>query len=867
MQRHRPVVSWLLLALVAVVLTAESWLPGNVLVPLTPDDFPTWAAGRGEDELARHEQPNWTMSDVLHLLVPGLATTRAALNRGELPLWDPSQALGLPHLDQIHYSVLYPPAWIPLALGLVGLGILAAVHLLVASTGTWLYLRSLGRSPYAALLGAVAFGTSAWITARLQAFPVVGAAVWLPWMLWGLQAGAREGGFVPRIVTALAVALSLLAGMPQITLLCVLTVVFIEGARFLTAPLRRRKAFGPALAGLGAGLLGVALAAPQVLPTLEYLDGESLRAEQDVQALATECLHPNLLKHLVAPDYYANAALTGLHPLALGDVPGSINPVLNNRAESSMGIGVLGLILALVAMLFGRTFVTRTWSVLVLGLFAVLCLPEAFVVAAEWLPPLRFGSPRRLLVITSFGLAVLAAGGFDLVRTHRMRVTASCWAFSLMAVAGALVLVLSVPSVASSEDVDNWAYELAGALGMPVNQGSDVYPTLPYASFVAASDAAFRSCIIALVVAGAAVMLFRPRALPTLEGWTTLAARRPLLLVSLVCLELVLTGRPLLRPADAEAVTTDASRLDRLRVPALVSAVRATTDDGRVPVRLGRVGNDPSWLRPNFPGLFGLHDVQAYAPMVPRRVAELLRSFAPETGLTGSRLGGFAAESLESPLVDMLGISAVMTHDDAVAPAGMTETERVGHVRVLRNDEALARAWAVPVDGVRHVPEEGAMLVAMKQPGFDPRAEVLLADELSLPADEPGGPPSRSVEVLDYAPGALRIKLGPGPPGVLVVSETWHPRWTAAATYGGGQLEDSPEVRVANHALIAVPVPTELGGVITLSLDDTPVQRGLLVSGGGLVAALGALLISARRRRRGDVVVLEQPDDALEATR
>ncbi|HZL99656.1 MAG TPA: hypothetical protein VFD43_05315, partial [Planctomycetota bacterium] len=161
------------LAVLALVLLGESLLPGAALVPLAADDFEAWTAGRDPDDLRGHPHPNWCMSDVLHLLGPGFAVTAAAAERGELPLWDGTQALGLPHLHQIHHGVLYPPAWLPVLLGWRGLAWAAWLHAVLAGAGTLVYLHSLGRGRAAYLAGAVAFMLSAWVTARLQSLPVV----------------------------------------------------------------------------------------------------------------------------------------------------------------------------------------------------------------------------------------------------------------------------------------------------------------------------------------------------------------------------------------------------------------------------------------------------------------------------------------------------------------------------------------------------------------------------------------------------------------------------------------------------------------------------------------------------------------------
>ena len=120
------------------------------------------------------------------------------------PGWDPTMALGVPHVDEVHYSVYYPPAWLPLLLGLRGLAAMAWLHVLLAGVGMMLYLRSLHRTASAALVGALAFALSGWMTARLHAFPVVGAAVWLPWVLLGLERGAQTGRQLPYAMAAVA---------------------------------------------------------------------------------------------------------------------------------------------------------------------------------------------------------------------------------------------------------------------------------------------------------------------------------------------------------------------------------------------------------------------------------------------------------------------------------------------------------------------------------------------------------------------------------------------------------------------------------------------------------------------------------------
>src|SRR5262249_28823765 len=143
----------IVLVVLCTLLVGESLLPGRLFLPLTPDDFPEWQAGRDPATLQLHPHPNWCMSDVLHLLVPGLAVNAAAAARGELPVWDASRALGVPQLHEVHFAVLSLPAWLPVVFGFNGLAWLALLHLLVAGLGTLAYLNAIGRTRLAALSG------------------------------------------------------------------------------------------------------------------------------------------------------------------------------------------------------------------------------------------------------------------------------------------------------------------------------------------------------------------------------------------------------------------------------------------------------------------------------------------------------------------------------------------------------------------------------------------------------------------------------------------------------------------------------------------------------------------------------------------
>ena len=834
--------SWLAILCVSALLLLESWPAGRVLLPLAPDDFPAWQADWPPQARTPHPHPNWCMSDVLHLLIPGLEVNRESFSRGRLPRWDASQALGLPHIDEVHYSVFYPPAWIPLWLGLQGLGLLAWLHLVLAGGGCLLYLRALGRSSWAALIGALAFALSAWITARLQSFPVVGAAVWLPWILWGLERGGRRG----LLVAALSVAASMFAGFPQVTIWVLSLSGGLELVRALRSRLRREPAlprFGRAVLALSLGLL---LSAPQLLPTMHFLTTQSARGEQNLEQITHQALELPMLAHLVAPDYYATAGVPGYQPLGLGVIDQALTPPALNRAEVALGIGTLGLMLALLGLLFGRGWVERCFAATLLLLLLLLLWPGALRLATSVFPPLRLGNPKRVLLLCTLALSVLAASGVDLLRRRRPRHAVAGAAFALGLALVSTLLLLKVPEAGTEQAVRAWAGSLIDQFGVTDATVDAVLGLVPVADFQSAAAAARRSASIALVFSLLAAVLmlslwWRGRSRPA--GWLG-----PLLGAFLAA-ELLLSAYPLLRALPVKSVVAAGSTstaLDGLRAPELVQAIHAihairangasrtaASAPGGPPPRIGRLFNQPSDLRPNFPGLFGLQDLQAYAPMLSLRMVELLDAISPGMSLSGSALGGFLDPSrLSLPAVDLLGLNLLLSRQPETPP-GFVAAGQVGSIRLLWNTEALPRAWHVR--RAERIDDSRERLRRITSPEFEPSALAFLEEPLpeivSAHPLDPVGP--RPVRVQKYAPGDLELELGSGPAGLVVISESWHPGWRAWIDGRETGLQR------ADHALLGVWV--EAGGPQRIHLQFRPTMHTLGMAVGALALVLLAL--------------------------
>lgn len=197
------------------------------------------------------------------------------LAQGELPLWSPNVFGGQPAVADIQSAVFYPPnlVW-SLARGadltLTDLALQAVLHLSVAALGAYLLGRRLTGSTIGGVVTGAAFGLGGYLTSfPIQQLTILCTVAWLPWLLLVVDRLLSTGASLSRNTTALAAltALSVLGGHPQTAMLCAYAVAgYAAWLWYWRRPSGRR--FAATLVG---ALLGIGLAAVQLLPTLEFI--------------------------------------------------------------------------------------------------------------------------------------------------------------------------------------------------------------------------------------------------------------------------------------------------------------------------------------------------------------------------------------------------------------------------------------------------------------------------------------------------------------------------------------------------------------------------------------------------------------------
>ncbi len=703
--------------------------------------------------------------DLVSFLYPTYRFAAAALRGGEWPLWNPHLYMGAPHVGDIQAGFLYPPNFVLFLLhpgfSYATMEWLSIGHIWFAGAGLYLLLARglrVGRVP--ALAGALAFMFADPFLVHFGNLNLNAVASWLPWVFWAYLTALRRGRLAsppgheeratvngpvgqapassavgdvarPRAGDAAAgttgpgmtglsaalgwgalsgvlLAVATLAGHIQTTLFIILalaiyTAVWLwlhrEDSGF------RHRAGRAVLSWSVCVLLTFLLAGPALLPALQ-LAGLTGRANWNYQEAAGYSYAPAQWIGWLVPGFFGRGPqfYWGVWP----------------RVETGY-LGLLPLILAGLALALRRDRETWSWAglagvafVLAVGIYAIL---------HGWLTLLpgfgQFRAPARMLVVTDFALAILAALGLDAALRpfdeRARRAFARAWRWTAWATAAVLAIV--VPLV-----------YLALLLLQDREQGLVVRSSITLSAVMA---------FVGLLVAGLLWLTARRGewGRPVTLGW---------LAVALIYLDLASLG------AYVDLGNSDPSVA--FEQPAIVAFLRGQSGPCRIDTR---TGIEALW-QPNTALLYGLEDVTGVAN--PLELADASRYWA---GL-GSR---------SSRLYDLLNTCYVIARKDAPLDWDkfVLAFDGDSDLNVYRNQRALPRAFVV--GQVEPVPDHEAAWDAIHAPAFDPAVAAVV--EGPTPA---GGGEGQVAEIRSEA-GRLSLTVTAQGPVLLVVSQVWYPGW------------------------------------------------------------------------------------------
>ncbi|HEV2884273.1 MAG TPA: YfhO family protein, partial [Pyrinomonadaceae bacterium] len=511
------------------------------------------------------------------------------LGAGELPLWTPYLMSGYPLLSMAQIGIAYPLTWgyafLP---GHVAEQIYVLAPFLLAPLFTYAYLREIGRSPLASLLGALTFGYGGMMASPLANNGLMpNAVMWLPLMLIAVERAHRN--FIRALLFGtFAYAMSVLTGYGQgfvyIGLIaaayaCLLVVApggF--GPDNWRAKLRTLNAWRPVLVIAGAGLLAVGLSAFQIMEAARAVP-RSVRSSLNYQLLTQGSMNPLLLVNsFITPLFHVIDMTAYVPPLAV--LLGAI--AVYGHIRWSNGKRDLRVYFWLTLAVLAGILMMGSWT--------------PFYRIVYHLPLLnRFRVPSRHTFEWTFAVGVLAAYGWDtLAQIVRQRREAIQDKASLIFYVALLLFVFSA---------------VAGGLWWWKQ------PQVPGAL---SAENTYRLWKLLFVLLTAGAIWFAGHILD--KRWRTVLLWAAVLVLCFVEPSLLIsrwwggTGMPASRFTQQTEVTTFLQQF-----PAAENRIYT-----RVALMSEQFGNPPRFDSANLSAVHGLHNLSGYEPLILERYSRAL---------------------------------------------------------------------------------------------------------------------------------------------------------------------------------------------------------------------------------------------------
>lgn len=392
---------------------------------------------------------NYLLSDPIKTQYPWRSLAINMEKRLQLPIWNPYSFSGTPLLANFSSAVFYPGNIVFFLFSFpIAWSIIILLQMVLAGVFLYLYLRNLKLSLTSCMLGAIAFVFGGFSTSWLEWGTLFQTGCWLPlillsidkifehlkktkWWKAPLVNFKLKKIYLWNIVLIIAITSSFLAGFLQIFFYVFLISVLYFLLRFMKN--KNRKAFICLLPSLGIVILLIAI---QLVPTIQFISLSGRNLDQANWRNNSGWFIP--WEHIIqflSPDFFGNPATLNYW--------GTFN-----YGEFIGYIGIFPLLMAFVAILYGRNaVVVRFFTFLVL--FALIfALPTGIsqIPFILKIPYFSTSQPTRLLFIIDFGLAVLAAYGLDYILTHKKKVLYPILIFAFLFLAVWLVIIMKLDS-------------------------------------------------------------------------------------------------------------------------------------------------------------------------------------------------------------------------------------------------------------------------------------------------------------------------------------------------------------------------------------------------------------------------------------
>ena len=722
------------------------------------------------------------------------------LGQGRIPHWNPYQFCGYPFVASLQSAIFYPLNLVFLLLDVDSAFVLSAfLHLALAGVFGYAIAWRMTESSEAAAMASIIATYNLGILNRVYAGHVTMTSGY-PWLVLGVGSfwlAAHELRFNRyAYLTAVALAMSVLAGHPSMPFLIgvaiVVTVLTVSWQR-RTIPAATRVA-GRAI---GVCLLGVALAAVQLVPTLVYLTTSARSGGVGFEFATSSSFPPEAFGLFLAPHFMGdNVAWPYFGRWFLWEL------------MPYVGLVPVGLLIATIL----SPQIPNRHLISLLAIAVLLSLGRHafyYKFLLDWVPGFAmFRGPARQMHLFTVAIAFVAA---SCLKSLPGVSDSSLWrATKVLGVlfVGVMVCWLAVELEPNGWDSRPWRRTVA----LVVAQG-DRYETpdlLDPFFFERTYQGARRGLRDAMVALALVTGLFgiASRAGPV-------SRRRLVVLVVLAfaLLDLLWYGSRYVRPSPPSPVGLP---------PAIVAEVKKAVPVGT------RIASKTSVEDLSLGAVDGIGHVGGMDPALPRRYTELIHTIR---NLPAGEPLVISEPIRPGPLFRLLAASHVLARSDAPPYPGSEMVMDDGDYQLFALEDPLPRAFLAT--GFTVVPDRAERLKMLGDlsEAVDPR-RVIVERPLAL-TDPPLGQHLGEASITEYEPLQVSIAVEATHPGLLVLSDTFDPQWRV-------EIDGvDADVVAVNHLFRGVVVP-EGEHVVRFYYSTWPFRLGLVF------CSLGWALVTLR---------------------
>lgn len=371
------------------LFSSPYFLKGLVPYPSTyqVNNFPPWSHFPEYPNIVK----NAAMPDIIGQIYPWKHFTIEQWKKGQIPLWNPYNFAGNPHLANfqsaifsplniLYFVISFKDAW--------SIGIL--LQPLLAGLFTYLFLRLIKISKIGSLIGSVTFMFCGFNVVWMGYGTLSYAVILLPLALFSIELFYQRRNLFPLFLLSITISFSFFSGHFQTSLYFLLFVLFYVLFKSLTV-----KNVKLTMSVLAFIILGLLLTMPQLLPSIEFYQ-YSVRSEIFNNGGGIPISY---LITMIAPDFYGN--------------PVTRNDWVGQYAEWASFIGVIPLFLGLLSLLKRNKQALFFFIAAAVVLLLAIDTPLQGLIGFLKIPVISTSNPSRIIVLFSFSMAILAGFGFQ----------------------------------------------------------------------------------------------------------------------------------------------------------------------------------------------------------------------------------------------------------------------------------------------------------------------------------------------------------------------------------------------------------------------------------------------------------------------